>query len=97
MICGKTISINIHTLCDENGATVLFNYLFRLMRAVADHTRVGPTERIQKYLAFNARLQQSKECQKHFEDWGFKPDTNLVRVQGRVLERETILLGDKRQ
>jgi aubergine-like protein len=48
-------------LCRMTGLTDRMRENFNLMRALAEHTRVGPNIRMQKLLAFNKRLQSVPE------------------------------------
>ncbi|XP_015112810.1 piwi-like protein Siwi [Diachasma alloeum] len=81
-------------LCRATGLTDKMRNDFRLMSALAQHTRVTPDKRIDKLLAFNRRLNSSTEIKDEFTNWNLKLDTQLVKVQGRLLAREKIYFGD---
>ncbi|KAJ6638517.1 Protein aubergine, partial [Pseudolycoriella hygida] len=83
----------IPELCSATGLTQKMRNDGKLMAALANHTRLAPKVRIEKYIAFNQRLQTTKESVENFNEWNFKLDTNFVNVSGRVLPNETILFG----
>lgn len=68
---------------------------FRLMKAVAEHTRVGPAQRIRRLLDFNRRLLNTPNSMKVLNDWNLKLDEALVEITGRELVQESILFGSK--
>lgn len=65
----------------------------QLMRAMADHTRVNPENRIEKLLAFNRRLQQKPEIGNELRAWDMKLSSRLVEFEGRILGQEKIIAG----
>lgn len=80
-------------LCSPTGYTDEMRKNFNLMKDVAEFTRVGPAQRIQKLIAFNKRLQSSEKSIQCYRDWGLQLDRDLVTVQARELDAEIILLG----
>lgn len=86
----------IPELCSPTGYTDEMRKNFNLMRDVAEYTRVGPSQRIAKLLAFNQRMQLTERSVACYRDWGLNLDTNLVNVPARELESETIFLGENR-
>lgn len=48
-------------LCRQTGLSDEMRANFKLMRALDNHTKIGPDVRIQKLLAFNRRFTQKKE------------------------------------
>lgn len=67
---------------------------FNLMKDLAQHTRVAPGLRMQKLQAFNARLRGQEAVVQDLNRWNFKLDTNLLDVQGRLLQNEAIRFGN---
>lgn len=67
-----------------------FVHFCSLMSAVAEHTRIGPPERVKRLISFNQRLFSEPKCMETFAQWNMTLDTNLVEVPGRVLPIETI-------
>lgn len=68
---------------------------FRLMQALAQYTRVAPSERINKLMRFNQRLQQTPKIIEQFTEWNLTLDNKLVDVPGRILPPETIIYANK--
>lgn len=68
-------------------------YLFRLMRAMGEYTKINPDMRIKKLIAFNRRLQEQKESSDVFREWGMELDECLVELPGRELRNEMIVFG----
>lgn len=84
----------IPELCRLTGVTEEMRTNFRLMRAVADYTRLDPKERIRKLGSFNSRLNRCHESFSIFKEWGFEMERNVVSVKGRVLSPEIIVFGN---
>ncbi|KAB0805015.1 hypothetical protein PPYR_01985 [Photinus pyralis] len=83
-------------LCRMTGLTDSQRANFQLMRALADHTRVGPGARIQKLLAFSQRLRSKPEIVQELQQYDLALANNLVEFAGRVLPPEKIMCGDGR-
>jgi aubergine-like protein len=66
---------------------------FRLMRAMADHTRLPPRGRAERLLKFNQRLQESKDSSEMMAQHNLALDRQLVRIGGRMLPQEKMLFG----
>lgn len=66
------------------------------MREVAEHTRVEPTSRIQKLLAFNRRIQSTPDSLAQLHNWHLNMETNLLRLKGRVLPPQEIKFNGKK-
>lgn len=81
-------------LCRPTGLTEEMRNNFQLMRDMSVHTRLGPETRIQRLLAFNSRLNQTKESQDVLNEWGMKLDKQLVQFGGRTLKPEIIKFGN---
>lgn len=61
------------------------------MKAVAEHTRVGPAQRIRRLLDFNQRLSRIPESMEVLREWSMNLDNQLVEVSGRELPQEKIV------
>ncbi|KAK5647282.1 hypothetical protein RI129_002174 [Pyrocoelia pectoralis] len=81
-------------LCRMTGLTDSQRANFQLMRALADHTRVGPGPRIQKLLAFSRRLREKPEIVRELQQYDLGLAQNLVEFPGRVLPVEKICCGN---
>jgi aubergine-like protein len=83
----------IPELCRATGLTDEMRSNFRLMRAMADHTRLPPRGRIERLLKFNQRLQESKDSSQVMAQHNLALDRLLVRIGGRMLPQEKMLFG----
>ncbi|CAG9813111.1 unnamed protein product [Phaedon cochleariae] len=81
-------------LCKLTGLTDRQRENFQLMRAMADHTRIGPTKRMEKLNEFSMRMRRSPEALAEVRKWDLDLADRLVRFQGRVLPQETIVGGN---
>lgn len=84
----------IPELCTPTGYTDDMRRNFALMKDVAVHTRVGPSQRIQKLLAFNNRLQNNEKSIQCFREWSLDLGRDLVDVTARQLPTEQIRFGN---
>lgn len=81
-------------LCRSTGLTDAMRSNFRLMKAMAEHTRLTPDMRINRLITFNRRLQQTEQSTQVLKDWQMSLDTRLVEFPGRVLKKQTIKFGN---
>lgn len=77
-------------LCRMTGLTDAQRANFRLMQEFAKHTKLGPTQRIQRLQNFSQRLSSKPEVVKELKNWDFKLSDTIVRLQGRVLPAEKL-------
>lgn len=80
-------------LCRLTGITDDMRRDFQLMRAIADHTRIGADKRIERLQKFNTRLQETKESVDVFKYWKTELDRRLVQVSARTLGQESIIFN----
>lgn len=80
-------------LCRLTGLTPEQRANFQLMRALADHTRVGPKQRIEKLMKFSQRLRSNEQIMNELRTWDMQLATNLVEFPARVLPVENISCG----
>lgn len=66
---------------------------YRMMRAMADHTRLNPDRRIERLETFNRRLQTSPESMEVFKTWQMELDRRLIELPGRLLPQEMIFFS----
>lgn len=78
-------------LCRMTGITDDMRRDFHLMRAIADHTRIGADKRIQRLERFNERLQTTPASREVFQFWKTELDRRLVEVPARTLRQESIM------
>lgn len=72
-------------------------FAFRTMKAMAEHTKMGPPARIQKLLMFSKRIEETQRAKPVLSDWNLKLDTELVTLKGRLLPFENIVFGNDRK
>lgn len=84
----------IPELCQLTGLTDRQRDNFQLMRALADHTRIGPPQRIQKLQEFSRRMRSSPEVIEELRRWDLNIADSLLKIQGRVLPPEQIVGGE---
>lgn len=68
--------------------------LFRLMKAIADQTRMDPRKRMQALRRMNQRLQNTAESQAILKAWNVALAKDLIEIDGRVMGNEKIHYGD---
>lgn len=70
---------------------------YRMMKAMAEHTKMGPPARIERLLIFNKRLEDAQQTQPTMRDWNLELESALVEVNGRQLPYENIVFGNDRK
>jgi len=66
---------------------------FRVMKDVAMYTRVTPNQRQLSLKKFIQNVNSSEEASAHLKGWGLKLSPTPIKLEGRVLEAETLHLG----
>lgn len=79
-------------LCIMTGLTDRQRENFHLMKALGEHTRVGPQGRMEQLRAFSQRLQRCPRAVEEIKRWDLQLAQDLIEFQGRVLPEEQILL-----
>ncbi|XP_063698509.1 protein aubergine-like [Culicoides brevitarsis] len=85
----------IPELCRATGLTEDMRSNFRLMKAVAEHTRIGPAQRIRRLLDFNQRLKRTPEAMDVLKEWNMTLAQDLIEFTGRELPPEKIVCNDR--
>lgn len=85
----------IPELCRATGLTEDMRSNFRLMKAVAEHTRIGPGQRIRRLLDFNQRLKRTPEAMEVLKEWNMTLAQDLIEFTGRELPPERIVCNDR--
>ncbi|XP_065199972.1 piwi-like protein Siwi [Planococcus citri] len=83
-------------LCMMTGLNDNMRNNFTLMRAVAEHTSVAPSDRMRRLEAFRNRLVEHPEVRAKLDNWGLNLAPNLVSFDGRILPNEKITVGNNR-
>lgn len=68
---------------------------FKLMSALAQHTRVSPADRIRKLMKFNERLHRVQNVVNELTSWNLTLDKKLVEIPARVLPADKIIYGNE--
>ncbi|XP_069703667.1 piwi-like protein Siwi isoform X2 [Periplaneta americana] len=80
-------------LCRMTGLSEVMRTNFTLMKDLADCTRLGPSQRMERLQHFNRRLHSNSLIAAELESWNMKMSENLVTLSGRILPRERVILG----
>ncbi|KAL6255908.1 hypothetical protein P5V15_013149 [Pogonomyrmex californicus] len=81
-------------LCRATGLTDDMRENFQLMKALATHTCISPSSRIDKLMRFNNRLRHEPKVVQEFKDWDMSLDRNLLQFPARVLYDEKIVVAN---
>ncbi|KAG8223661.1 hypothetical protein J437_LFUL001768 [Ladona fulva] len=87
---GPELLYLVPELCRLTGLTDEMRNNNQLMRGLATHTRVDPSGRIRKLLAFKDRLLNNPNIVQDFNEWNLKLSDRLVTFPARVLDPEKI-------
>jgi aubergine-like protein len=68
---------------------------FRAMKDIASHTRLTPADRISALRKFIENINSCKEAKAELENWGIKIHPDVLKVTGRQLQGEKILLKSR--
>lgn len=85
----------IPELCRLTGISDAMRGNFQLMKAMSEHTRVDPRNRILRLNQFNTRLQNCAEAQTAFSEFGLQLSTGLVEIAARIIPSETIIFSQE--
>lgn len=67
---------------------------FRLMDAMAQHTRINAQQRVQKLNAFNKRLYGEPQVVSEFRQWNLQLEKELITVPARVLDEVKVMFSN---
>ncbi|CAF1379493.1 unnamed protein product, partial [Didymodactylos carnosus] len=85
----------IPELCRETGISDALRQDYSFMKEFALHTHIDPTTRFNRLSAFIHGLNRNNEVQNELAKWQISVDEDLVELEGRVLDSEQIIYGDK--
>ncbi|KAJ8981325.1 hypothetical protein NQ317_015458 [Molorchus minor] len=83
----------IPELCYLTGLTDAMRSDFRVMKDVAQYTRVTPNQRMAALRTYLGNITKSEKAQQVLSDWGLKIDNGVINMTGRQLDNEVILFG----
>lgn len=81
-------------LCFIAGMSEAMRSNFRVMKDVAQYTRLTPAARQKTLQAFIELIYESPEAKACFEDWGLKLAQNTLSISGRLMSPSTLLFGN---
>ncbi|CAL4094922.1 unnamed protein product, partial [Meganyctiphanes norvegica] len=85
----------IPELCYMTGLTDEMRSDFRVMKDLAQHTRVTPTVRQASLRSFIKNVNESVEAKKILSDWGLSLNDDTIQLEGRILPHESIFFNEK--
>ncbi|CAF5215872.1 unnamed protein product, partial [Rotaria magnacalcarata] len=68
---------------------------FNLMKELASHTHIEPTPRYQSLMDMVNTINTAPRCRQYMSKWNLRLDDNLVELEARTLEPETINYSDR--
>lgn len=80
-------------LCHMTGLTDEMRSDFKVMKDVAQYTRVTPNQRISALRKYLNNVRQSERAQQILKDWGLELHSASIDLQARVVDPETIVFG----
>ncbi|KAJ8942363.1 hypothetical protein NQ318_000343 [Aromia moschata] len=66
---------------------------FRVMKDVAQYTRVTPNQRMAALRAYLQNVNKSEKAQQILQEWGLKIATASIDIPARQLENEVVIFG----
>lgn len=81
-------------LCHMTGLTDEMRNDFKVMKDVAQYTRVTPNQRMQALRKYLKNVAECEKAQKILKDWGLELHSASIDLQARVLDPETIVFGE---
>ncbi|XP_050090510.1 protein aubergine-like [Anopheles aquasalis] len=80
-------------LCRMTGITKEMRNNYNLMSSIADHTRIGPDQRLERLDRFNRRLQETAASREVFKFWKTELDRRVVELPARIIDSEFIMMS----
>jgi len=80
----------IPELCTLTGLDDNVRQDFNVMKDLAQHTRISPTERITKLTALLQQINTCEPAMKELTNWNLGLSNNLISLNGRILPAEEI-------
>ncbi|VVC26674.1 Piwi domain,Ribonuclease H-like domain,PAZ domain [Cinara cedri] len=91
----ETLIYLVPELCLMTGLTDAMRNNFNLMKDMAIHTRISPSERMSRLTNFANRLLSKDESVAELQKWNLTLKNGLIDVPGRVLAPESIKLSNR--
>lgn len=84
----------IPELCNLTGLTDEMRADFRVMKDVAVHTRVTPSQRLKALKQYLDNIEKNSDAKGILQAWGLKIENATLDLLARVLDPETIMFGE---
>ncbi|XP_071559445.1 piwi-like protein Siwi isoform X2 [Temnothorax nylanderi] len=81
-------------LCRATGLTDSMRENFKLMKGLAEETRIDPGKRINRLLRFNRRLHEVPAIRQELAQWNLQLDNRLLDIPARELAAERLFFGN---
>lgn len=81
-------------LCYMTGLTDEMRSDFKVMKDVAQYTRVTPNQRMNALRKYLQNVAKSEQAQQILKDWGLELHSASIDLQARIIDPETITFGD---
>lgn len=85
----------IPELCSMTGLTDAIRADFRVMKDIAQHTRVTPNQRRIAMTKFIENIYNNATVLEELKSWNLELDKELLHTEGRLLPNEKIVFGSK--
>jgi len=82
-------------LCTMTGITDEVRANFNVMKDLAVHTRIDPTRRVATCNDFMNLIMSNPQARARLDGWGLQFESTLLKLTGRKLNLEDILMGDR--
>lgn len=82
-------------LCTLTGLTDTMRADFRVMKDIAGHTRVNPTQRQHSLMQYVRNVRACEAARKVLDEWGVTLEDAAVNLDGRILPEEKVMMKAK--
>lgn len=89
----EKVVVLIPELCRMTGLTDSMRANFRVMKDVAQFTKVSPNQRQKALVAFLKNVHTNPECMKLLTDWGLELEKQPIRLKARTMKPEKLVMG----
>lgn len=66
------------------------------MKELAQFTKVGPKQRMDRLIQFNKRLRECKESSDILQRWNLELDPELIKIPARIIPIPKLVFGGDR-
>lgn len=80
-------------ICCKQRANSTHSVFCSLKNAMRPYSAMGPRQRIERLLNFNKRLNSAPDSVRALREWELNLEQSLVKIPGRVVDRQQINFG----